>query len=577
MRVRRPSLAILRTSGVLASWLTLHSASAAFTGPTSAEPIANADDTAKASETSGSPSNVDAAPSASSPPRPPSPAPSPAKRSSTPPRAVARDKPLDAEITSETAAQFYEMRSPSGQTIIARRRLTTTLGIAAYDLGASEADAPGAPTLTFRARLRYDADYGGSAEETAANRPDSLVPGFSRGPVDLMYGYIEGRRFFGGPLGFRLGRQYVTDSLGWWSFDGGLAKVTTPFYFAIEAYGGLEQRGGMPFSTSRYERDGIWRGDRTGYDRDPSLYPSFQANDVAPAIGAAVESAGLTWLHARLAYRRVYNTGASTVSSFANTRAAGSSYDGTRISQERVGYSIDATRSTLGGAKAGFAYDLYAKRLANVFASVDWFASPTVTVSVDYDFYQPTFDGDSIWNFFLAMPMNDLGLRASWDPTARLGVSASARARAFTLQTGPERGLAYASSPNSLAASNVYPTSSLDPMGGGNVAARYRVGEGVVGARGAVDVHGSGSRFGLDLYAERTLETRYVLQARSGVWHWSDELRDDRDATNIGYVLGAGYKLFPRSLLLADFQHDMNRLAGQRFRAMLWLTVALSR
>ena len=50
----------------------------------------------------------------------------------------------------------------------------------------------------------------------------------------------------------------------------------------------------------------------------------------------------------------------------------------------------------------------------------------------------------------------------------------------------------------------------------------------------------------------------------------------DRDATSLGYVLGVGYKLFPRSLVLVDFQHDMNRIAGQRFRAMLWLTIASS-
>ena len=81
----------------------------------------------------------------------------------------------------------------------------------------------------------------------------------------------------------------------------------------------------------------------------------------------------------------------------------------------------------------------------------------------------------------------------------------------------------------------------------------------------------------MDVYGERTLETRYVLQARTGVWQWNDKLRSDRDATNFGYVLGVGYKLFPRSLVLADFQHDMNRIAGQRFRAMLWLTIALAK
>ncbi len=486
------------------------------------------------------------------------------------------DRPIDAEITSETAAQFYEMRSPTGQTIIARRRLTTTLGVAAYDLF-DKVDDPRAPTLTFRARLRYDADYGGSAEETAVNRPDRLVPGFSRGPVDLMYGYIEGRRFLNGLLGFRLGRQYVTDALGWWSFDGGQVKVTTPYYFALELYGGLEQRGGLPFATSRYERDGIWRGDRTDYERDPTLYPSFQPNDIAPAIGAALESAGITWLHGRLTYRRVYNTGSSNVSQFTNGIRTNATYDGTRISQERVGYAVDGSLPTIGGIKAGFAYDLYVKTMANIYASLDWYTTQKLTLSVDYDYFRPTFDGDSIWNFFMAMPMNDIGLRASWDPDPRVSVSGALRARAFTVQTEPEKDLTFQTSPNGLYEGNYYPSSGIDAMGGANLAGRYRIGEGFIGARGAADLHHTGDRVGLDLYGERTLETRYVLQARTGVWQWNDKLRPDRDATNFGYVLGAGYKMFPRSMVLADFQHDMNRIAGQRFRAMVWLTIALSK
>lgn len=40
----------------------------------------------------------------------------------------------DGEVTSDTAAQFYDVRSPTGETILARRRLTTTLGVSAYDL-----------------------------------------------------------------------------------------------------------------------------------------------------------------------------------------------------------------------------------------------------------------------------------------------------------------------------------------------------------------------------------------------------------------------------------------------------------
>jgi hypothetical protein len=477
----------------------------------------------------------------------------------------------DPEVTVDTAAQFYEMRSPSGATVLARRRLTTTIGTSVYDL-LETGDAPRAPSLSFRARLRYDADYGGNAEETAVDRASRLVPGFQRGPVDLMYGYIEGRRFAGGWLGFRLGRQYVTDALGWWSFDGGLVKITTPYWFAVEAYGGLEQRGGLPFSTPRFERDGVWRGDRTDYD--PNLYPSFQPNAIAPALGAAIESTGFTWLHARATYRRIYNTGASNASQFVNGFRSPVQVDGTRISSERIGYAVDGTLASVGGFKAGLAYDLYVRALANAYASLDWYTSPKVTLSVDYDYFRPTFDADSIWNVFLAMPMNDLGLRAAWDPTARVAIAGGVRARAFTLQTENET---TTSSPSGLADANYLPKGPIDPMGGANVSGRYRIGEGHVGLRGAADVSRTGQRLGLDLYAERTLETRYVLQARAGVWGWEDKQRPDRDATNLGYVLAAGYKLFPRSLVLADFQHDMNRIAGQRFRAMLWLSIAISK
>jgi hypothetical protein len=478
---------------------------------------------------------------------------------------------VDPEITTDTAAQFYEVRSPTGETVLARRRLVTTLGVAAYDLFDQSAD-PSAPSLTFRARLRYDADYGGSAGESEVTNFGRLVPGFSRGPVDLMYGYVEGRRFLKGWLGFRVGRQYVTDALGWWSFDGGQVKVTTPYYFAVEAYGGLEQRGGMPLSTPRFERDGIWRGDRAGYD--PLLWPSFQENDIAPAYGAALESAGISWLHGRLTYRRVHNTGSSNATQFAEGARTPVTYDGMRVSQERLGYAVDGSLPELGGVKAGLAYDLYVGRMANVFASVDGYVSKRVTLSLDYDYFVPTFDGDSIWNFFLAMPMNDLGLRASWETTERLSLSGGLRGRAFQVRTEPE---AVDRPTSPLASANFYPSSGLDPMGGANLAARYRMGEGAVGARGAADVARSGDRIGMDVFGERTLETRYVFTGRAGLWHWDDKLRPDRDALSFGYVTGVGYKLLPRSLALVEFEHNVNRIAGQRFRVMLWLTLAVAK
>lgn len=487
---------------------------------------------------------------------------------------AARDaRALDPEVTSETAAQFYEMRSPTGEAIIARRRLMTTLGVAVYDLY-DKAEDPSGPNLSFRARLRYDADYGGAGGETDVTNAGALVPGFSRGPVDLMYGYVEGRRFLKGWLGFKVGRQYVTDALGWWSFDGGEVRVTTPYYLSAELYGGFEVRGGMPLSTPRFERDGIWRGDRSGYD--PTLYPMFQPSGVAPAFGAALESTGITWLHGRLTYRRVQNTGGSNLSMYPSGLTGPGLYEGSRVSQERIGYAVDGSLPTLGGVRAGLAYDLYMARFNNLFASVDAYATKRLTVSADYDYFLPSFDADSIWNVFAAMPQNDVSLRGSYQLSDKTTVSGSGHARLFKLQTQPFD-LQTGALPNQLGDANYYPSGALDLLAGGNVAARHRWGEGELGARGALDTGRGGGRMGVDLSGRRVLETRYILSGRAGLWRWDDKLRPGRDATSFGYVAGVGYKLFPRSEALVEFEHNMNRVVGQRFRVMLWLTLAVSK
>lgn len=491
-------------------------------------------------------------------------------------RADDRARP-DVEMTTDTAAQFYDVRSPTGETILARRRLTTTLGVGAYELIERPKDGSLGPELSFRARVRYDADYGANAAEADATSFARLTPGFTRGPVDLMYGYVEGRRFLKGWLGFKLGRQYVTDALGWWSFDGGAVKVTSPYYVAAELYGGLEVRGGMPLSSPRFERDGVWRGDRTGYD--PSLYPSFQPSNVAPAIGVAVESTGVTWLHGRLTYRRVYNTGISNVSEFTSGLTRAASYDGTRISQERLGYSVDASLATLGGAKAGIAYDLYLARVTSIYATVDGYVTDRLTLSLDYDFYQPSFDADSIWNFFAGEPMNDFGVRASYEATDKLSLSANAHARMFNVQTAPYTYGSGSSSPNIGAGynPNYYPSNGVAFDEGGGLAARYRTGDSTIGVRGNGNFGDGGDRVGGDVYGERIFETRYVATARTSLWQWNDKLRPDRDATSFGYVAGVGYVFAPRSRAIVEWEHNMNRIAGQRFRLMLWLTVAVTK
>src|SRR6188768_3457422 len=166
------------------------------------------------------------------------------------------------EVDATLDAQFYSLQSPYGSPLVQRRRYTQTLSLNLYDLQTDR--RPLGPKLSFKSRLRLDADFGQRPEE---RNPDSAsyIPGLVEAPVDVMYAYLEGQRYLNGSLGFRLGRQYVVDSLGFWSFDGAEVMLTTPAYIALEAYAGFEQRGGLPMlSSSRFEAGGVSRGDRTG-------------------------------------------------------------------------------------------------------------------------------------------------------------------------------------------------------------------------------------------------------------------------------------------------------------------------
>lgn len=498
---------------------------------------------------------------------------------------------LEPEVTSDSSAQSYDVRSPTGETILNRRRFTTTLGVGVYDLLDAPQGDMHAPELSFRARLRYGADFGMPGSAVDPSNPTELVPGLSQSQVDLMYGYVEGRRFLHGWLGFKLGRQYVTDALGWWSFDGGEVSATTPFFVKAEAYGGLEQRGGMPLSTARFEADGIWRGNRSSYD--PSLYPQFQPANVAPAFGLALESTGVTWLHGRLTYRRVYDTGSSNVSMDSSGLYAPTVYDGTRISSDKLGYAVDANLKDWGGAKAGFVYDFYNDEATQLYASLDGYLGKRVTVSADYDYYVPRFEADSIWNFFAGDPMNDVGLRANVNFTDTLSLAGGAHVRVYEVQTAPvSPGGSNPTPPYYNGATcwiqpgkggpcptslDIFPGNGHPFDEGANLSGRWRTGANLVTLRTAGNWGDEGQRVGADAMGQHVFESRYLTSVRLGLWEWQDKLRPDRDATTFNYVLGVGYRFLPRATTMFEFEHDMNRLVGQRLRLMLTLNIAVGK
>lgn len=519
----------------------------------------------------------------------------------------------DYEIQAQTAAQGYEVTSPWNDVALQRRRIMQTLGFSAYHVQGDH--VPGEGDVQVRLMLRLDTDFGlsshldgdaaGGETEFGVDSGAHFVPGLAPARVDVMYAYVEGRDLGDGWLGFKAGRQPLTDVLGWWSFDGGLLRITTPFFVQAEIYGGFEQRGGLPLSTSRYEAQGVWRGSHADYDtgsRNPTAAdtPSFQEPGAAPAFGFALESNGPNWVHGRLSYRRVYNTGTSITNQFQAPNGGSPTIDGTRLSSERIGYAANAGLPFLGGVKGGFAYDLYNQLVSHAFGGAEFYVTDQIVLGADVDHYEPIFDADSIFNWFTKEPSTTLTGRAEVEITDEISVSAWGGAKLWRTEGDPDElgasecaaALVQGDCPGDP---NVFlnPTdpaiaaarrdedaraTSILVDGLGSLAGRYRSGLGSIELRSMVEAGERGRRLGGEVAGEKPLDGgRFTLGARVSGYDWSDPTREERDATSFGYVLAGGFTPFDEARFRLEWEHSMNELIGNRFRVVGLIDVLVVR
>ena len=480
-----------------------------------------------------------------------------------------RANAYQTEVDATLDAQFYSLQSPYGSPLVQRRRYTQTLALSLYDLQTDR--VPLGPSLTFRSRLRLDSDFGQRPEE---RNPDSTsyVPGLAEAPLDIMYAYLEGQRYLGGYLGFRLGRQYVVDTLGFWSFDGADVLVTTPAYVALEAYAGFEQRGGLPMlGSSRFEADGVSRGDRSGLNFGQS--PSFlQESKLAPAFGFALESAGVHFIHSRFTYRKVINRDALLVSPFLDNGGGLTFATGDRTSSERLGYSLRADKSDLGAAMGSFVYDLYNQRLSQYNAALDWYASDRVVFGANLEYFLPTFDADSIFNWFAHSGTTSLTGRADVAFSRHVEVAASGGVKMFATEGSVA---SYAANPN--VDKTGHTSDYLASLGG-----RYRFWDGSIALNTMAESGDAGHRYGGDVSCRKTFEGGYYDSlAVLSLYDWDDALRSDRSATSFSYVVGGGispnFLFFSRGRFGVEWDHSMNRLVGQRYRVVATLDFSVLR
>lgn len=523
----------------------------------------------------------------------------------------------DVDITGTTAGQVYEVASPWGYAL-QRRRLLQMLGFGLSHLQGKY--VPGKADYSVRVLVRVDVDFGLGAHlasDTNAGEIDygvlggsRFVPGLEPATFDLMSAYVEGRNIADGWMTFRAGRQQVADALGWWSFDGGLLRLHTPLFFDIEAYGGFEQRGNI-ISSSRYESQGVWRGRHDGFGEAggplSSDYPSYQPATYAPAFGVAVESSGPHWIHGRFTYRRVYNTGEAFTRQFEDPIGGGYPViSGLRISSEKLGWAANVQKSDVGGLKGGFSYDFYNQLFGTAYGGIEAYVGDKVTLGLDADHYMPTFDADSIFNWFTRNPTTTATGRVEARFTREIDLSAQGGVRAWGTEGDPAEFAAI-----ECAAAGLAPTCKDDgayfdasgreggavaaaigdeesrPLtyvfdGLGQLAARWRSTLGRLEMRSMVQAGARGHRVGGDISGQKTFDGgRYALGARVSIFDFGDGVSsrrpDDPDTTSFGYVLGAGFKPLDFTNVQVELEHDINERVGQRFRLLARLDVAWSR
>jgi hypothetical protein len=449
-----------------------------------------------------------------------------------------------AAVDATFDAQIYQVGTAYGDPMLGRRRYVETLSLRVTDL-TSRVDTK-SPALDAVVRVRLDGDLGQDPAERDPGRPDRFVPGLAEAPFDLMMAYVEGRNFAHGAVGFRLGRQYVVDPLGFWSFDGALVRLSTPAFIGVEAYGGFEQRGGLSMlSTSRFEADGIFRGDRSGLGS--AFWPAYLSETkLAPAYGFTLLTQGLGFLDAKLTYRKVENRDTVVAVPFSDARGDFELTSGARTSTERFGAAASALADGLGSLRGDLVYDLYSRRVSSYSASADYAPRAPFGAGVDFAYFLPTFDADSIFNWFSSMGTTTVAGRLRFEPVRRIAIAGSFGVRRFA-----------AEGEGSL----------LDVLG--SIDATYKRPDLVTQLR-LMDEHGQrGLRRGGDVSLRRLFAGGlYDASTRLSLYDWNDTLRPIASTTSLTYVLGGGFRPTKRTRVGFEWEHSMNELVGQRFRAL---------
>ncbi len=303
----------------------------------------------------------------------------------------------ELQVRARTLGEGYTLRA-ADDSLVTRRRVVQYLDLGVYELLPArrsweprrDAETDGQLHLVGSMRLR--GSFGNFAAE-GTPEVARLVDLNDGRQVDLLFAYLEGRKL-GGRVDLRVGRQFEFSGLDWYGFDGAWTRVHTPARFAVEAFAGLMLDSRLALGYSSFELDGT---------RDTPV-----DRLLSPVAGAAVASSGVSWLDARLAYRRTFTPAQRDPVDLDGDGAPGA--QGGR-DQELV--SATAALRLLKGHLSPYAagrMDLIRLRPDNIAAGIEVSFANMHTIRVGYLRVLPLFDADSIFNVFSVNPFEDARL-----------------------------------------------------------------------------------------------------------------------------------------------------------------------
>jgi hypothetical protein len=465
---------------------------------------------------------------------------------------------FDVDLDADSTAQAYQLHSPAGAPMLLRRRLTETLSLSVRDASPTGVDQP---DFRFRSQLRLDADFGidGDELQMGSNPATSrYVPLLRSTPVNLVYGYLEGRKLLHGWLNLQLGREFVIDCLGFSAIDGLRVSLTPPkLPVTLEMLAGTEARSGLPFAADvpgRFDSLGVMHTDRSALPTGG--FYSYQSQGLAPLVGATLTVRYPQWLKISATARESWNTSSAIITAgpIGSPTELGF-YDSSRISSARVGGEVVAylLKGDLVARTQG-AYDFYRDRLTSAIGTLDFSPNKKWNTSLEYEYFMPLFDADSIFNFFAFEPQNDGRIRASYTPSEHMTFSAEATGRYRYGQPG-----------------------ARELIPGGALAGKFQGVDGTLQVKASTLVGQTESRESLDMTYTRRLGNHATFESRLSLWNVHDPLRattwGQRTLFSVSSVVGASYQFSPNTVGTLAFEADHNQALGTRYRVVGLFTV----